>query len=329
MKFTALTALSIALALIISACGSSSDSGGSTESSDAKSNNLYVQNALQGEFSKGSDGEYQLKMHEVESSTLFFADRPSRRAGTEPTSQVVSRVVNSDDPPNGAIVWQAEGAGQTLIAELLHGKYSKADATLNYRLRLLDDADGALAEADFEPSASPPTGQTGPVSLYIDSGSGLECKVNFVNDSTTDLVYGDVTMEIGSTLISSPEVFAAGDGNYLKPSGPNGEMKTYLGGPSAQSNGTANQFPAGTTSETFDFGWTEFAIGCSGTIRIGNGSTNVEGEMKSLVTYNFDNPDVGSDSSSVSCAGNLKCTKTNHSHHTLLSDTVTISGGSD
>ncbi len=212
----------------------------------------------------------------------------------------------------------------------MHGDYSKADATLNYRLRLLDAADGVLADADFEPSASPPTNQTGPVSLYIDSSSGIECKVNFVNDSTTDLVYGDVTMEIGSTLISSPEVFAAGDGNHLTPSGSDGDMATFRGGPRAQSDdGTANQFPAGTTSGTFDFGWTDFAIGCSGTIRIGNGSINEEGEMESLVTYKFDNPDVGSDSSSVSCADKFKCTKTNHSNHTLLSDTVTISDASD
>ena len=238
----------------------------------------------------------------------------------------VSRVVNSDVPPNAAIVWQEDGNEQTLVVELLHGEYDEANTTLKYKFKLLETAGGSLN--DFKSSAMIPPDQTGPISLFIDSATSRDCMVNFINQSSTYMVYGNLTMEIGSTLITSPAVFAAG-AVPLTPEGADGDMHTYRGGEGVQgSNG--NHFDTGTTSGTYHIGWNDFGFGCSGNIELWDTTiSESDGSGNILVNYHFDDPWIGSNSSHVDCSDKIKCSIQNHDDHDTLSETVTICDPSD
>jgi hypothetical protein len=328
-----LAVVSVAL-LVLAACSSDDDEASSSSSTsvatttttgvaDAKPTLLFVQSAGSAVVSDADGGEYLVDLGEVDASTVFFTDRPNRRAGTESTQELVDRVVNSDVPPNAAMVWRANGAEEILVVELLEGNYDEGSATLQYRFRILEGGSDVLV--DFESTSDVPEGELGPVSLYVDSFSSRKCEVNFVNSGSADLVYGDITMEGGSILESGPVSISGRDypvdTDQIPDSDFDGLYVTLQGGQWNNDIAEQNFFYGETTSSYYVIDHNDFGDGCSGSIEILSNDD-------AAVTYHFDNPYVGSDTHSVDCVTGFTCSINNQEDGDTLKDTVTISARS-
>ena len=66
---------------LLAACGGDDD-----DADEAPESLLFVQNAVSGELTDSGDG-YTLTLEGVNEDTVWFTDRPARRAGTEPTAR--------------------------------------------------------------------------------------------------------------------------------------------------------------------------------------------------------------------------------------------------
>jgi hypothetical protein len=144
-------------------------SGTTSTDSNAQPSILAVQSAQSATFT-GSGETYTLTMEGVDETTVWFTDRPARRAGTEPTINMLAQMLDPDDtdgPPNAAVVWATDQGQAAVAVELVSGSYDEESATLTYEARMLERHEDGLAH--FGTSAEIPTGPVGPVSTFVDS----------------------------------------------------------------------------------------------------------------------------------------------------------------
>jgi hypothetical protein len=119
----------------------------------------------------GEEGTYLLTLTGAAADTTYFSDRPERITGLAPTQPFLDGLsFTSENPPNAAIVAQAESGEQdVLVVQLFNPVYDAAAATLAYEARVLVDYGGrglahlAQQQTDYELAAS-----FGEGSLFID-----------------------------------------------------------------------------------------------------------------------------------------------------------------
>lgn len=149
-------------ALVLAACGGATDdettAAGDSASVATGTGRLYVQKATSASVvTDGSTSE--LVLAGVDPSTTWFADRPSRQAGSLETAAFVdgwSAAGFATTPPNAVV--QLEAGERTSSAVVLSDPRWDAEAgELRYSVR------------PDEGSSLPPE-RTGPVALFIDDG---------------------------------------------------------------------------------------------------------------------------------------------------------------
>ena len=125
---------------------------------------LYVQTAHSGSLSpEGVDGQRTLTLNDVSPVTVYFADRPDRETGHEPTEDFIANWNQGEDsfasnPPNAALDIFGEDSQNILIVELMSAQYDVQNQTLEYQVLILDDeTEGHIPETFNE------------VALFIDS----------------------------------------------------------------------------------------------------------------------------------------------------------------
>jgi hypothetical protein len=133
------------------ACSDENDSGPSSDATATGSNVepsiLAVQSAQPATF-VGSGETYTVTLDGADASTVWFTDRPARRAGALSTAAMLDKLFDTGDaagPPNAALVWPA-GEGQSALAvELMSFSYNAESETLIYEVRVLERHDGSRA----------------------------------------------------------------------------------------------------------------------------------------------------------------------------------------
>lgn len=117
-------ALGVAVALVLTACGS--DSTGASESSDTASL-LFTVTSDGSRIKATDDGGYLLLLDHVDNHSIWFTDRPDRESGILETGNFVNSwgAFGFDEvPPNAAIIAH-DGAGlaETAIVTLSNPQY--------------------------------------------------------------------------------------------------------------------------------------------------------------------------------------------------------------
>jgi hypothetical protein len=134
---------------------------------------LFSQSALRGELKRAGKGRRVLTLHGVSRQTVWFQDRPGRKAGQTATGNFVrdwARMGFADDVPNAALtLLNAKDDSDTVVVELAgRPHYDGARHTISYTVRLLDDAPDGLER--FQPDAHVPH-QFSDATLFIDSST--------------------------------------------------------------------------------------------------------------------------------------------------------------
>ncbi len=183
-------AILLSLSLVLASCSDVADdtvsatTAASVASADEPATYLMVQNAASAALGE-ADGGYVLTLTGVDPTTVWFADRPDRGAGTQSTAAVLDAMYADDQnqgPPNAALIWPEDGgAVQTLALELNSGTYDEAAGTIVYETTVLEEKSGRLAR--FDDNAEPPKGRIAAVSLFIDNSilRWEQCYANVLN----------------------------------------------------------------------------------------------------------------------------------------------------
>ncbi|PVZ95844.1 hypothetical protein DDQ50_05110 [Amnibacterium flavum] len=179
-----MAAAAAVVAMVLSGCAmsSTSEQGSSYEAAsnaDDSANYLFVQEATSGTFLPSSDDYYDLVLTGVEDHTVYFADRPTRDAGSLPTDQFISTFNWAPVAPNAAIVLRhGDSDAQTLAVTLDEPSYDASAGTVRYRAKTLGTtANTDLASFDDSLDASIPE-SFDDVALFIDDGDATHCASN-------------------------------------------------------------------------------------------------------------------------------------------------------
>lgn len=136
---------------------------------------LFVQSGFtSGSLTARSDGAFQLTLLNAPSQTVYFADRPERIVGVVPTERFLAiPAFIGDDPPNAALVIQADADNTDVIVFELTGlTYDAAVGSLTCIATLLEGFEqtvqttGGQAETPLAADALPQ--EFGSSSLFID-----------------------------------------------------------------------------------------------------------------------------------------------------------------
>jgi hypothetical protein len=106
---------------------------------------LFVQAFRSGTLTPDPDvfGVYTLSLEGSVGQTVYFSDRPARRAGLVPTDVLLDQLgFTPADPPNAALVAQTAEGEDILVVELMNPRFDAAAGTLAYDVRLLADYAG-------------------------------------------------------------------------------------------------------------------------------------------------------------------------------------------
>lgn len=174
-------AVATTLALVITlATQGGDDPVGEPQAADGVGGALFVLTATSGTMEADGDA-YTLTLSGVPAATTYFTERPERRAGTVPTSEIGGSVEDAaDDPPNAAIVADQAGSPAVFAFELLSLDHDPATGTLTARIQAL-------------PGETPPVGALGAVELFIDAiptvvnGQVTDVTIGFGNTGDTDI----------------------------------------------------------------------------------------------------------------------------------------------
>ncbi|MBN2570265.1 MAG: hypothetical protein JXB42_12620 [Deltaproteobacteria bacterium] len=157
------------------------------QSQTGKVNYMFVQEAASGTLEPQADGSYRLELKGVVPFTIYFSDRPATIAGNVDMKDFIDKFDwGPDIPPNAAIVlYDANEAEDTLIAQLLSPAYDKETAVLSYTVKPLKNYTGdGLAYHFARQDASLPASFS-KVSLYIDDCPDTHCPcMTYRGDST-------------------------------------------------------------------------------------------------------------------------------------------------
>lgn len=133
---------------------------------------LFVQVADGGTWApkSGENGVYTLALTGASGQTVYFSDRPDRVVGTVPMQQFLDNIgFTPDNPPNAALVTNANDQEDVLVIELYNPSYDAEADTLSYDARVLEEYVGeglqfaVNRQQDVELSES-----FGHASLFID-----------------------------------------------------------------------------------------------------------------------------------------------------------------
>ncbi|HEU5163308.1 MAG TPA: hypothetical protein VFV54_09210 [Thermoanaerobaculia bacterium] len=134
---------------------------------------LFVQNATSGELTlmKGTTDHYELVLHGVSPTTIYFSDRPERIVGDMATEKFLAGLgFPEDNPPNAALDLAEGPNADVLVLELRKPRYDSAKQELRYQVQMLQTADGGLAEFSNRKMATVPA-KFERASLFIDDCS--------------------------------------------------------------------------------------------------------------------------------------------------------------
>jgi len=122
--------------------GCNSNSTNVTGTDTSRITYTFLQEGTGGSFVKdNSGGNYTLTINDVVPYTIYFSDRPARMAGFAPMDKFLNGFCfNKSNPPNAA-VWLKEGKkdNNMVIVELTSPNYDKANKTLTYTAKILDN----------------------------------------------------------------------------------------------------------------------------------------------------------------------------------------------
>lgn len=223
------TAVLVASALVVAGCGSDDEAGqpattGGTALSvadtapageaSAPSQRLWVQAATGGSLTEGADGSFEITLEGV-GTTLWFDDRPARRAGSTPTATFVEgfEATFGTDPPNAVleVVGPDDGDRRLLPVELTAASMD-GDA-VRYTATPLDGLPPTVDASDD--AAAPEPGSFGPATLFIDDASGQLCAVEWAIPDPANASMTGLFIQSGGTVAANTGgwPFNSGDDN--------------------------------------------------------------------------------------------------------------------
>ncbi len=155
---------------------------------------LFVQTFHGGSLTpkEGEADVYVLTLTGHAAQTVYFSDRPERIVGTVATPQFLDRLgFTSADPPNAALVAEAEAGEGIIVLELTAPVLSETFGpdgalTLTYEARVLAGyAEEGLAHLAAQQEAAEFPGSFGPASLFIDdcADGTVTCCQPFCNEA--------------------------------------------------------------------------------------------------------------------------------------------------
>ena len=155
---------------------------------------LYIQTASSGSLVQ--DGEKLiLTLHNVSPQTIYFADRPGRETGREPTGEFIDRWDDgrnslADNPPNAALhVTDEHDVQHVLVIEILDAEYYADTNTLMYDVIVLDPpTESPIAFSYFKDAALflDSTSKSYHCTCYPEPGETCECEYSYsLHHSTT------------------------------------------------------------------------------------------------------------------------------------------------
>lgn len=173
-------------------------------SSTAAPSVLFTQAATSGTFTREGSGQHTLTLRGVGKQTVWFQDRPGRRAGQQTTTEFVRdwrRQGFDKDAPNAALtLLNGNEKADTVVVELTSPpRYDRARKTISYQARVLDDAPTGMGA--FEADGSIPR-RFSDATLFIDSGTAPRVAANGVFFRQIPVLMGDgSTKELGDVSV--------------------------------------------------------------------------------------------------------------------------------
>lgn len=177
--------LALAITAVLGQVGGDSESSAASGASDGgAASYLYVQTADSGTLEVDGEDGYLLTLTGVNPTSTYFADRPSRDAGTFTVEDMLAAVfVSTLTPPNAALVTSDGEREYTLALTLTDPVYDPAAGTLSFAATALEDVPAGLDHLSFDTHADATSVEFGPVELFIDDGFN-SCDVTIENYSS-------------------------------------------------------------------------------------------------------------------------------------------------
>ncbi len=108
---------------------------------------LFTHSTGGGTFENIEGDEYILTLSNPNEEVIYFSDRPFRETGHMPLAMFLDDLDFEIDPPNATVVLEnEEGDKIMIVAELIEPIFNRDDNTLVYKVRVLHDETGELAE---------------------------------------------------------------------------------------------------------------------------------------------------------------------------------------
>ena len=284
----------VAAGLILTACSgtdATSPASSTTTTSGAEAppvEFLFVQDAASAEIMSTDDG-LTVVLNGVDANATYLSDRPHRLAGLMPAGDLVTAISGLEDPVNAALVWQDE-TDHILVIEIIDGEQDASTGTVTYHATLIPTHGSASTDRV-------PDGAVGPVSLFIDSMHGNTCRVNFKNETGGTLSFGNLRPAESELLVAAPGSVRAYDTDFH-------EWVT----PGMGAMAVGDDKDVIITGDIPNDTWTgEYQVdgfaarGCSGSVEVVDGDGNV------VSTAHFDDPLIGSNKFSHTCAEGYTC----------------------
>jgi hypothetical protein len=267
---------------------------------------LFVMHAASGNLTAAASGEssaFDLVLADVAPETMWFADRPARRADTVTTTTALKMIGFGDDAtsPNAVIaIHESDPDHDALGVKLADPTYDDAAGTLALKVTVLPKVtkDSALAGYADELDTTLPS-SFGNVSLYIDNPDtavddvgkpllGNDCVVTVKNamnlpGRTINLYQQDGTLQFGGKQDYS---FWKGDNAFFGDHPKDSDRTMKLG--------------ESKRSYTDYIGWA--AQECSGSV---NGIMELDGVLRTDIHWTASFSDPASAASTWSCQVNL------------------------
>ena len=143
---------------------------------------LFVQSFQSGNIAPaaGDYGTHTVTLEQGLGQTIYFADRPSREVGANPTPAFLDGLgFEADNPPNAAILMDAgDGTTDIAVVELFNPTYDEATHTATYDIAVLanwqNDLELGFQDAPSDLSNLP--AEFGTAHLFIDDCSDRQIK---------------------------------------------------------------------------------------------------------------------------------------------------------
>ena len=200
--WTTTVAMGLGLTLIAALPAAAVQSSGTTQPDVAVTGDvapgvskLYVQQSRTATAERIRGARYEVKLRGVDPTTLWFADRPDRSAGSQSTRSFINTWASlgfASDPPNAVIQF---GENEGVAVELKRPRYNATKQVLRYTAVVIDQQTPRLPK------------KLANVSVFIDD-AGLEyatATFQISNWQPGQQVSIDLTQALGAVAFSSGE----------------------------------------------------------------------------------------------------------------------------